>query len=278
MPNRPAMPGSNTHGRSDALWAKVPIDQILLGDRSCGWGYHDDFIKVGDTTLEDGYIRLAGAGCSVAQIDSEANHPGIVRMSIDGNAADDEVAIQLGNGLDDGAFSFATDIGLAFEGYIRPSATTAAKWSWFFGMALGGAAGAAITDLAFVDTTGLVYGTSNLVGFQRLSAESTALDAMYQASGQTKVDGAVNTALDSVGTLAAATWIKLGFFYNPYPRTLEWFVNGAKVCSIGQAALDAAAFPDAAYFQPTFVAKDVAGDTAITLDLDWWTIAQVVCL
>lgn len=266
------------YGLSGNVWKRFASAKgDIFGMSSLGnpaYGFADNFIKFSDTTLEDGYVKLAGAGCSVAQIASEAYHPGICRMAIDGNAANDEVAIQLGNALDNGPFKFTSD--LAFEACIRVSATTAAKWSYFIGLATGGTAGAAITDKGFADTSGLRYATQNFVGFQHLSAESTAVDGLYQASGQTGVDGSVNTDLDTIATLTAATWVKLGFAYNHFPRKLTWYVDGAEVASIGQAALDAATFPDAVFVTPTFVAKDKAGDTALNLDIDWWACAQMM--
>jgi hypothetical protein len=276
MGNRPFMPGSNLYGPSENIWGNVPVDQIFSGDRSAGWGIRDDFLKIPSTSLYDGYIRLATTGCSVAPISSEANHPGIVRLTIDGNAANDECVFQLGNGVDIGSFMCAHD-GLAFEAYIRPSATTVSKWDWFIGLATGGAAGAAITDLLFIDTHAGVYATNDFIGFQKLYAESTALDGMYQASGVTKVDGAVNTDLDTIGTLVATTWIKVGLLYKPHPRRLSWFVDGVEMCHIDQAALDATSFPDATYLQPTFGAKDGAGNAGLTLDMDWWQCAQITC-
>jgi len=273
MGNRPFMPGSNLYGPSENIWGNIPVDQILAGDRSCGFGFHDDFMRFSGTTLTDGYVHLQSAGCDVEQITSETNHPGIVRLSIDGNGENDEAVIQLGNALDVGAFDLLNDC-VAFEAYIRPSATTADKWAWFNGLAIGGAAGAAITDKMFADDTQTVFATADFVGFQHLHGESTALDAMYQASGQTKVDGAVNTDLDAIGTLAAATWVKVGFLYIPHPRRLTWFVDGAEVCHIAKTDLDAAAFPDAVFMTPTFGVKDGAGDAALNLDMDWWRCMQ----
>lgn len=277
MGNRPSMPGSNLYGYSENIWGNVPVDQILSGDRSCGFGFQDDFIRLGNTSLYDGYIRMVTATCAVQQITSETNHPGILQLYVVGDTANDECVVQLGNGLDVGAFDLLND-GLAFEAYIRPEKTTTAMWSWFCGLAIGGAAGAAITDKMFADTTGAVYATADFVGFQKLQAETTALDGMYQASGQTKVDGAVNTDLDTIGTLVATGWLKVGLLYQPHPRRLAWFVDGVEVAHIDTAALDAAAFPDAVFLTPTFGVKDINGTASdINLDMDWWRCMQITC-
>jgi hypothetical protein len=107
---------------------------------------------------------------------------------------------------------------------------------------------------------------------------------MYQASGQTKVDGAVNTALDTVatasfdGVLVADTWYKLGFLFRAgRPRRLEWYVDGEKACEILETAVAAAAFPDAdtAFMQPTIGVRGVDATSAY-LDIDWVACAQLL--
>ena len=244
------------------------------GEGNPALGFYDDFLKTSDTSLEDGYIRLQTATGTVAQVASEATAPGIVQLATP--ADNDEAVIQLGNGLDVGPFRLQKDF--AFEARIRvdAEAIVAGDHSFFIGMYTGGAAGGAIANLLFT-TSDVMYATSNFVGFQHQAVESTALDAAYQLSGQTKVDGAVDTDLDTVQTLAAATWYKLGFrFRATRPRLLEWFVDGSEVCQIEETSVAAAAFPDAdtAFMQPTFGARG-ADATAATMDIDWWACAQL---
>jgi hypothetical protein len=275
---RPIVEGMEGIGLSPNLWRSMPTELLLNGpDVGAGWGFFDHFLRFGNTSLYDGHIILAtGSGTTVAQIDSEATAPGIVQLTLDGDGANDEAVFQTGNGLDVGPFIMSS-YDFVFEARVRFNAyaIVASKASYFIGMATGGAAGAAITDLLFTDSGGALYGTNSFVGFQKLYAESTALDGMYQASGQTKVDGAVNTDLNAIKTLVAATWVKLGLRYQASPRKLTWFVDGDPICSIGKTALDAAAFPDAVYLQPTIGCKDVAGSSNnITLDIDWWAAAQ----
>lgn len=267
--------GSYLSGR---LWRKFVQDGILVAkNRTLGIGIEDDFIKFGATSLHDGYIILAtGSGTTVAQITSEADGFGIVRLLLDGDAGNDEAVLQLGAGLDVGPFKLASN-DLCFEARIRVDAITAAKWSWFVGLASGGAAGAAITDKMFVDSTGALYATNSFVGFQHLAAEGGAVDGMYQKTGQTKVDGAVNTNLDTLHTMVAGTWVKLGFRYFSHPKRLCWFVDGVEVgaARLLASALDAATFPDDVFLTPTIGAKDVAGDAELHLDIDWWACAQM---
>lgn len=238
-------------------------------------GHYDDLLKVSDTSLEDGYIRLQTATGTVTQITSESDAFGITRLT---SAADnDEAVIQLGNGLDVGPYILNTDF--AFEARVRINAAgiVAGDHGFFVGMATGGAAGAAIANKLFAGTDA-IFATIDIIGFQHLAAESTALDAMYQASGQTKVDGAVDTDLDTVHTLVAATWVKLGFrFYSQRPRKVIWYVDGAKVCQIEEGSVAAAGFPDAAtaFMQPTFGIRGVDATSAY-LDIDWMACARLL--
>lgn len=264
------------YGLSNKLWKGMTPPNSPGLTASLGGnpviGFSDHFLSFGTTSLYAGDLILVDATCTVAQITSEANHPGIIRAAIVGDTSEDEAVYQKGAALDVGPFMFASKR-LCFEASVRVSAITAAKAEWFVGMATGGAAGAGITDKLFA-ANGAVYATNSFVGFQHLFAEAAPLDGMYQLSGQTKVDGAVNTDLDTIHTLEVDTWVKLGVQYEPMPKKLTWFVDGEAVASIGATALDAAAFPDAVYMQPTIGAKDEAGDLALNLDCDWWACAQ----
>lgn len=266
-------------GPSARVWKKINCPHgagffRTRGEGNPAIGFYDDFLSFSETTLTDGYIHLQTATGTVVQIASEADAPGIVRLA--SLADNDETVLQLGNGLDVGAFRLQKDF--AFEARVRVNAAAivAGDHGFFAGMWTGGAAGGAIANLMF--TTGdAIYATANLVGFQHLVGESTALDAVYQASGQTKVDGAVDTDLDTVETLVADTWVKLGFnFRATKPRRMEWFVNGVKEAEILEGAVAAAAFPDAdaAFMQPTIGIRGVDATSAY-LDVDWMACAQL---
>ncbi len=275
MGNRPFLPDSNLYGPSENIWGNFPVDQIMAGDRSAGFGFHDDFTDFAATSLYDGYILLQTATGTVIQIPSEENHPGIVQLT---SAADnDEAVIQKGNGIDVGPYRMGLHA-FAFEAYVRVSAEAivAGDHGFFLGMGIGGAAGAAIANLLF--TTGdAIYATADLCGFQHLAAESTAVDAMYQASGETKTEGAVNTDLDDIfpATIVALQWYKLGFLYLPHPRRLTWFVDGVDVAHVAEAEIVEDEFPDAssAFMQPTIGMRGVDATNG-TIDVDWMRCMQ----
>jgi len=265
-------------GPSARLWKKLAIPtgrgfyRTQSGNPAIG--HFDDFLSFSETTLTDGYIHLETATGAIAQSASTATAPGVITLT--SGADNDEAVIQLGNGLDVGAFRLQKDFVFEARVKVNAAAIVAAYHSYFIGMAIGGAAGAAIANLLFT-ASDVFYATADLVGFQHLQGESTALDAMYQASGQTKVDGAVDTDLDTVHTLVADTWVKLGFrFVSAPPRKLEWYVDGAKVCQIEETAVSAAAFPDAdtVFMQPTIGMRGADSSNA-TISVDWWACAQL---
>jgi hypothetical protein len=278
------LPDFSVYGPSETLWGTMPLDHIFSWNgRNYGLGFYDDFLKVGNTSLYDGYIRLASSGCGVAQIASTGNSAttghGLMRLSIDGNAANDEAVLQLGSGLDVGPFSLINNKDFGFECRLAVSAITVSKWSWFVGMASGGSAGAAITDLMFADTTPTLYATNSFLGFQHLYGESSAVDGMYKLSGGTKQDGATKTKLDTLHTLVATYFVKLGFRYFARDNTLHWYVNGVedKDAMLTSTETDAAAFPDDTFLTPTIGVKDASGSSsALNADLDWWMAAQVL--
>jgi hypothetical protein len=273
-----SLPEWGTYGPTAQIFSNMELDHIFgpMG-RNYGIGHRDEFLEHPSTSLYKGYVILATSG-SIAMIPSTGNTSttalGIASLTTNGSA-DDELALQLGNALDAGPFKIsAGDLG--FECRLSVSAITADKWSWFVGLALGGTAGAAITDKLFADSTGAVYGTTSLIGFQKLYAETSAVDGMFQLTGQTKQDGATKPKLDTLHTLVASTYVKLGFRYRAATSTLHWFVDGveAKGAMVTAAEIAAATFPDTAFLTPTIGLKDVAGDAAITINLDWWMTAQ----
>jgi len=276
------------YGLSGRLWRQFPaVPPVGRGgfSRSQGGnpaiGFADDFLEFQASTLEGPYLILEGTGCTCEQIASTGNTAttamGMVKLALDGNAANDEVVLQWGRGLD-APFKLA-DRDLCFECRLAVSAITAAKWSIGVGL---GEVGMGATDCLFVDTTGALA-DKNFCGFVHLKAEGAAVDGAYKADGQTYQDGAVNTDLNALHTLVADTFVKLGIRYQAHPKKLEWYVNGRMVSertstesSIGQTALDAATFPDDVFVTPIIGAKDIAGDTALSVYLDWWACAQLL--
>lgn len=246
------------------------------------FGFFDHFFTVPTTTLISPYLKLTGTGCTAEQIVDTSTEKGIMQLAIDGNAANDEAVLQWGRGIA-APFLFGTK-DLVFECRLSVSAITAAKWSIWTGLALADSTnGAGITDKIFVDTTGVLATTFAGVGFQHLSAEGAAWDGSFKAASQTAQDGSTKTKMDTLHTMVAATYVKLGFRYRANPQTLEWYVNGRRPggtitpARLTATELAAATFPASTIpMAPVIGIKDIGGDTALNLKMDWWGCAQML--
>jgi hypothetical protein len=238
------------------------------------FGFFDDFMTFNATSLVGPYMNLLTAGCTAAVAADTATEKGVLALAVDGNAANDEAVIKWG-GLASAPFFLANN-DLAFECRLSVSAITAAKWSYGIGL---GEANMIVTDGLFVDTTG-VLADKNFVGFNHLSAEGAAIDAAYKADGQTYQDGATKTKLNALHTAVANTYVKLGFRYRAAPKSLEFYVNGriagtaSAPARLTASELDAVTFPDDAFLAPIIGIKDIGGNAALTINIDWLACAQ----
>jgi hypothetical protein len=243
------------------------------------FGFYDNFHSFHATTAEGPYKILEGAAATVEQIADTDTEKGLVQLATTGagaGVANEEAGLQWGRGL--GApFKLASN-DLVFEARLAVSAITAAQWSWGIGL---GEVGMGASDAMFADTTGALA-DRNFLGFNKLLAEAGPVDAAYKADGQTYQNGATKTKLDSLVTMVAATYVKLGFRYRAAPKTVEFFVNGVLAGTSSAPArltsteINAATFPDDVLLAPIIVLKDVAGTDSVTIKMDWWACAQML--
>jgi len=239
-------------------------------------GFFDDFFEFASTTGQGGYAFVDTGSGAIAQVASDgrgaATGMGIVRLTT--TAADnDEAMIGYGNAID--APFKLTGNTLCFEARIKLSDITTSSHGFFCGLSTVGA----IVTVQTITASDAIYATADFLGYQQLKAETTAVDGMYQVSGDTKVDGAVNTALDSIATIGATNYIKLGFRFNPENGgTVQWFVDGVeqtaarlRVQNIETASANS--FPDGSYMTPNICLMNDS-TTACNLDIDWLACAQ----
>lgn len=241
------------------------------------FGFFDDFLTFQPTTLQGPYALLATTTAWTLIADTAASK-GIASAVMNSSAGDENI-LKWG-GTSTAPFQLGTK-DLAFECRVAITDITASKNSFFCGLA---SAASITTDLLLVDTTGIPYASQNYVGFLKTYADAGLVDGSYLASGATRQDGATKTKLDSLHTFEASgtTYVKLGFRYRAHPRSVEWYVDG--VMPGGQTApakltateVAASTFPneDADFMAPFIGIKDVAGDQACTLNIDWWACAQ----
>jgi hypothetical protein len=268
-----------TYGLSGDLWRKMPYDAIFAGNRNVGVGFFDDFLWKASTSLYDGYFTLLTGTGLVSRIASDWDPTsaatrattGLGLCRLFGTADNDEAIIMYGNALDAPFHLGRKD--LAFECRFRCTTVEASDIGFFIGLAEIGAQ-ATTKCITAADAIDNDY---DLIGFQHLAAESTAVDGMYQVGAQTKVDGAVNTDLDTLATLVAATFIKVGFRYFADTDTIHWFVDGVedKDARLKVSDLTSGTFPDDNFMTPLAVIQTPAADDE-SLVLDWWACAQML--
>jgi hypothetical protein len=240
------------------------------------FGIYDNFFSFHATTLEGPYRKLVSAGCTIEQIADTATEKGLIQLAIDGNAANDEAVLQYGRGLS--APFQLTGNDLVFECRVSVSAITAAKWSYAFGL---GEAAMGATDELFADTTGALV-DRNFLGFVKLAAAAGPISAAYRKNGEAYQSGATKSKLGSVHTFVADQYVKLGFRYRASQKTVEFYVNGSLAGTASSPArltaseVSAATFPSSAFLAPIIGIKDIAGNAALNLKVDWIACAQML--
>ena len=113
------------------------------------FGFFDDFLSFNETTLVGPYAILKGTGCTASKVADTAAAKGILSLTLDGNADNDECVLKWGSTLS--APFYLANNDLAFECCLAISSITAAKHDIAVGL---GQADMITTDLLFGDTSG----------------------------------------------------------------------------------------------------------------------------
>jgi hypothetical protein len=120
-----------------------------------------------------------------------------------------------------------------------------------------------------IDIAGVLISTLNFVGFQRVEADGDAMDFTFQENGETQVI----VKADAVA-LAADTFVKVGFLFEPQRKLLTYFVNGVPgttTKTISDTAGDT--FPNDVRLGLVF-AHMAAATSPGTDSIDWWKCYQ----
>ena len=136
------------------------------------FGFYDNFHTFHANTLDGPYLKLITSGGALEQVADTATEKGLVRFTLAGDTAEDEVILQWGRGL--GAPFKLADKDLVFEARLSISAITAAKWNIGVGL---GQVDMGTTDLFFTDSDALA--DKNFCGFVHLAPEGADFDGAY---------------------------------------------------------------------------------------------------
>ena len=222
-----------------------------------GWGGFDDFLDMRTTAIHKVVLEEADNNSTWSQAAGE--ECGAFRLTL-ATDANEEGSVQWGNTNTAAGVVMDEGYGRAwFEGRIRLSAVTDGLPMMVFGLAEEGFA----ASNCIVDTT-FDIADKDFVGFCIRQDDGNSVDIIYQTSGS-----AFATHKAEVTTITAATWVKLGMYFD---GTNVWFyVDGVKYPT--HVAANTTGFPDGEELSPVFALKQVA-TTGFTADIDWWAFAQ----
>lgn len=259
--------------RSPRLWGRLPVQKWFFGEDS-GFFFYDDFLVTHGTgnSADSGttrqYQSYIDTGVTMEGIATIAG--GVMRCTQDGTD-NDEGSIATNGGGSTGAANmcvFDTDTPniIAFECRVKKSSVADNQHAFFIGLAEENLANAD----TLIDDTGEIA-SKDMIGFRVLQDNGEEIDFVYRKAGQAVVELAANCA-----TMAADTWIRLGFLFNPFDhpdsKKIKIFINGTEYTTYGtNSILDDATFPDDQELGLLWANK-IGTAAASTMDLDWWAV------
>lgn len=271
-----------TRKESPAIWGDCPWRDI--GDpRSTinGVRFFDDFEAFGlpatqTTEINLGRYKVYNTGAGVVQTDAMPHSTtpgqagGIISMLCDTDGDASAIGTQASPFL----LTTTQNGKLWFEARVATTSILTNMGQWFVGLCENAVVtyGAA-TPLANADATA---STPAMIGFNRLEDGLAVLNTSYadHAAAWTDIQASANT------TLAANTWIKLGFTIDftasadPL-RCVRFFVDNVECTSaMTKAALLALTHLDVKGLGPCMAFFADSAGTADYTYLDWWRVAQ----
>jgi hypothetical protein len=247
-----------------AFWQDCPLSAIG-SDPGAGYMVQDNFVDVGlsgtiTTIISQAgtgrYLVFGGASSTIAP--DAALGGGLTLGLTDIDQATSITTKQTPFQITSGAGS------LWFEARVKTSTVTTAEQAFFVGLM------DATPQTATVPLTATgAIADINCVGFHKPEANTTALDTSYKAKTVTAVE--VNS---DVGTLAADTYIKLGFKFDTTNNVLSFYING-ELQAAGKTIPNNTGtdFPADVTLAPVFaILAATADDESFTID--WFKCVQ----
>lgn len=251
-----------SRGPSPAIWADYPASDVLHGIKD---GYHifDDFLSgprvaAGAEGAAGLYRGFADTGGLVATADEIG---GVLDLSSDG---DNEGASFRTSCC---PFQISRNHGkLWFECRVKSSTITDTKHGIFVGLM----ANVALTATSPIAAAGTLADV-NLVGFHRLEGDGDMFDTVYKADGVAQV-----TLQSDAVTIAADTYVKLGFVFDPRTGVLTFYKNGTKLATnytvVTAAGTD---FPNDVRLGFVIAVLNATASAPGSAGIDWFRAAQL---
>jgi hypothetical protein len=259
--------GDNSgRGMSPKLWANCPWQEMDY-DNSIGYKFFDDFTDIPVITTPTISSEAAYGGTRYKAFGSSGGTL-VSGGGLGGDIVFTEATSNEGVSLATIATPFKIIRGggnVWFEAKVKHSLITDAVFGCFIGLAETMTLSATV-PIAAAGT----LADQNFVGFHRLEADGDKFDTVYKANGVTQV----SVQTDAV-TIVAATYNKLGMFYDDSTYVLTFFGDGVPLTSTKTVPSAAGTdFPNDVNLG--LVCATLGGDSAATFTntLDWWAAAQ----
>jgi hypothetical protein len=267
---------SGGSGMSPRIWDRMKGSALAPDGFRQGKSFADDFLcfpkispGTGGTTTGNAlgygyYVDSATAAGTIQQL--ATNNDGVVAIS---TAAQDNHENWLTSGGNTGTLAMVSDTSgsdktLLFE--ARFSVGQIVTHNLFIGMSEEGLAAAdTVTDAG-------ALASKDLLGFWILEGAATTLVFGYRKAGQSAV-----SVIASLATVAADTFYKVGFAYEPMApaaKRISVYLNNVEQSTYVTATnIAAATFPDGE--ELALLAGIKNGAAAVSaLNLDWWAFWQ----
>lgn len=274
----------NHSGPSPALWNRLVGSHpspdgcnagVLVGDDFCNFQGITNAIS-GTTALPsatvpapDGYkMYLDSATTASGAARLETEQFGAVQLAP--GLTDNHLAVMYSGGLVQLSDTAGSERLTIWEARIRlPSQVTSGSIFAGLGNSVCVADGGLVADAG-----GLIVATGAGIGFRTLDADPDGIDFVLK----TNSSGAEVVVLNEAKVATAATWIKLGFVYDPMAdaaKRIKIYVDNVEQSTYGTATqIAAATFPDGINLGTLLACKSDGGSVARLMDCDWWYCYQ----
>jgi hypothetical protein len=259
----------NSYSPSASIWKDVKITDLQRqGNSNNGLFQRIDFSKFRTSTsfgseayYDQGFKAFGDTGATISAVAAQA---GGVTLASDGDNEGASIASMV--------LPFQISRShkrLAFEARIKTSTIADTKHGFFLGLA-----GTATLSATVPITAAGALADINLCGFHRLEGDGDYVDTVYKADGVTQV-----TVQSDAQVLAADTYIKLGFRYEPVGDLgsyyLRFFANGLPLSTAYQVASAAGTdFPNDVPLGFIFAVLNATASTPGSTTIQWAQIAQ----
>lgn len=266
----------------NTLWKNFPVEEILIRkNASVGTGFLMDMNTAPNCPVNITTVATYGGGYRCYTDSAEYIRPTLA-SEYDGPSAlrlfattdNQEAWAQACNGGEPFVISdtAAECRDLVFECCLREANITTAKSGWFIGLMEAGLATDTIVDAG-------TMADKDYIGFFKPEGNTTTVDFVYRKNGQAHTE-----ALGDVATIAALTWLRLGFRFDAAKKEITpWVGSGDNTTTvmapvtagvIDATDIAAATFPDSEYMAPIVGLKNAHADD-FYVDVRSWAVAQL---